>query len=108
MDLFSVVRLAEPKEVTTGTRALRGGETPILQATAGCAMEHALEEEASGEGPHVALDAIPINMAEPREQSETKSSDSVHITKVVYAFEQDSRGTKRKEPTAGDDGASSS
>ena len=77
-------------------------------------MELALEEEASGEGHHVALDATPINMAEPRAQSptvgqsESGSSDSVRITKVVDAPEQDSRGTKGKEPAAGDDGVSSS
>ncbi|PWA87594.1 hypothetical protein CTI12_AA132760 [Artemisia annua] len=73
------------------------------------------EGEVSGEGPHVALEATPIRgHPEPRAQSPdaeqlvTKSSDSVRITRVVDAPEQDSRGSKRKEPAGGYDGASTS
>ena len=77
-------------------------------------MELALEEEGSGESPPVPLETTPINVAVPSAQapdaaeSATDSSDNVETTKVVDAPEQDSRGTKRKEPVAGDDGASSS
>ena len=118
MDLFSVVRLAEPKAVNVGQRALRAGEAPILQATAGRVMELNLEEEGSGETPPHALDATPINVAVPDAQvpdaqtdaakSMTESSESVEIVKVVDAPEEDSRGTKRKELMSGGDGASSS
>ena len=44
MDLFSVVRLASPKQVTVGVRPLREGEAPILEATAGRTMEFVQEE----------------------------------------------------------------
>ena len=118
MDLFSVVRLAEPKAVNVGHRALRAGEAPILQATVGRVMELNLEEEGSGETPPHALDATPINVAEPdvqaqdaqpdAEKSMTESSESVEIIKVVDAPEEGSRGEKRKEPMSGGDGASSS
>ena len=113
------MRLAEPKGATVGQRALRAGEAPILQATAGRVMELTLEEEGSGESPPVALDATPINVAVPdaqahdtqaphAEESRTESSESVEIVKVVDSPEQDSRATKRKKPMSGDDVASSS
>ena len=35
MDLFSFVKLKEPKHATIGVRPLREGEQPILEATAG-------------------------------------------------------------------------
>jgi hypothetical protein len=35
MDLFVVVKLEKPKQVTVGVRPLREGEEPILEATAG-------------------------------------------------------------------------
>ena len=44
MDLFSVVKLARPTQVTVGVRPLREGEAPILDATAGRIMEFAQEE----------------------------------------------------------------
>ena len=44
MDLFTVVQLEDPKEAVVGSRALREGETPILQSTAGRTMELVLEE----------------------------------------------------------------
>ena len=118
MDLFSVVRLAEPKVVTVGQRPLRVGEAPILQATAGRVMELNLEEEGSGETPPLVLDVAPINVAghavqaqgaQPdAEKATTESSESVEITKVVNAPKEDNRGEKRKEPMSGDGGASSS
>ena len=117
MDLFDVVRLAEPKVVRVGQRPLRAGEVPILQATAGRVMELNLEE-GSGETPPLVLDVAPINVAghavqaqdaQPdAEKSVPESSDSVEITKVVDAPEEGNRGEKRKEPIFGGDGASSS
>ncbi|GJS07172.1 hypothetical protein Tco_0363968 [Tanacetum coccineum] len=35
MDLFSVVHLSKPKQVTEGVRPLRDGEEPLLESTAG-------------------------------------------------------------------------
>ena len=35
MDLFAVVKLEKPKQVTVGVRPLRENEQPLLEATAG-------------------------------------------------------------------------
>ena len=35
MDLFAVVKLEKPKQVTVGVRPLRDNEVPLLEATAG-------------------------------------------------------------------------
>ena len=35
MDLFAVVKLDRPKQVTMGVRPLREGERPLLEATEG-------------------------------------------------------------------------
>ena len=44
MDLFAVVKLTKPSQVTVGVRPLREGELPILEATAGRLLEPAQEE----------------------------------------------------------------
>ncbi|GJU57973.1 hypothetical protein Tco_1235739 [Tanacetum coccineum] len=44
MDLFSVVHLSKPKQVTEGVRPLRDGEEPLLESTAGRTMELVLEQ----------------------------------------------------------------
>ena len=69
MDLFVVVQLADPKSVTVDVHNLRAGETPILEATAGRVIELALEEEVSDEGPHIPINATPINVARQRVHS---------------------------------------
>ena len=112
MDLFTVVQLADPKEVTVGTRPLREGEVPILEATAGRVMELAVEGEASDEGPPHPIEATPINVADPQEQSvdveESESSDSAEVIKTVDALAQVGVDLKRKGPVTGSDGATSS
>ena len=118
MDLFGVVRLAEPRMVRVGHRPLRVGESPILQATAGRVMGLNLEEEDSGEDAPPILNVAPVSVAGPSvrapgaqpdaEKTTPESSESVEITKVVNASEGANRGEKRKEPMARDDDASSS
>ena len=49
---------AKPTQVTVGVRPLREGETPILEATAGCTMEYAQEEPANVSQP--LLEATPV------------------------------------------------
>ncbi|GJW54900.1 hypothetical protein Tco_0098985 [Tanacetum coccineum] len=44
MDLFSMVHLSKPKQVTEGVRPLRDGEEPLLESTAGRTMELVLEQ----------------------------------------------------------------
>ncbi|GKF45987.1 hypothetical protein Tco_0135789 [Tanacetum coccineum] len=44
MDLFSVVHLSKPKQVTEGVRPLRDGEEPLLESTTGRTMELVLEQ----------------------------------------------------------------
>ena len=60
MDLFNVVRLAKPTQVTVGVRPLREGEIPILEATAGRILEHAQEEPADVAQP--LLNATPVQL----------------------------------------------
>lgn len=43
MDLFCVVKVSKPTQVTVGVRPLREGEAPILEAIAGRIMEYAQE-----------------------------------------------------------------
>ena len=109
MDLFSVVQLADSKAVTVSVRNLRGGETPILEATVGRVIELALDEEVSDEGPQIPINATPINVARPRAQSPdaegSESSDSVHVVKVVNAPSQGAEDRKRKGGLVADDGA---
>ena len=107
MDLFSVVRLNKPKDVTTGVRPLREDEEPVLESTAGRTMDLILEEPE--DIPPVALVATPLQSmpsasAQPSE-TELLSSDSsseVGIIKLVSETEEESTGMKRKRTAAGD------
>ena len=107
-----MVQLADPKSVTVGTRDLRPGETPILEATAGRVIDLVLEEEVSDEGPQIPIHATPINVArpttEPSRAEGSGSSDSVRLVGVVDAAAQGAEDRKRKRTVVEDDGATTS
>ena len=105
MDLFSVVRLAKPTQVTVGVRLLRDGEEPVLQAAAGRTMVLAPEEGSADTPP---VEAEPIRSfpsLTPQvpvvELSETDSTESAEAPKSENEPESASQGTKRKQ--AGED-----
>ena len=110
MDLFSVVKLAKPTQVTVGVRPLREGETPILEATAGRTMEYAQEEQANAAQP--LLEATPVRSVPSQEVQSPESSraefaEGVGILKADSDPEEASQGVKRKK-VSGDGGVGTS
>ena len=116
MDLFALVKVADPASVTVRTRELLPGETPILAATAGRVIDLVLEEDVSGESPTGPVHATPINVAAPREEAKSaegsRSSASVQLVEVVNVPADTTAATaedrKRKRVSVEDDGATSS
>ena len=107
MDLFSVVQLSKPKDVTEGVRPLKEGEEPVLESMAGRTMDLVLEEPE--DVPPVVLVATPLRSVPstdvPHPEMELLSSDSsdfVGVTKVVSETEEESSRKKRKRGSAGD------
>ena len=103
MDLFGVVRLAKPTQVTVGVLPLRDGEEPVLQATAGRTMVIA-QEEGSEDVPPVVMEAHPIRSIPSAashvhmvELSETNSSESAEAPNTENEPESASQGTKRNQ-----------
>ena len=95
MDLFGVVKLAKPTQVTVGVRPLRDGETPILEATAGHTMEYAQEEPANASP--VVIEATPVRSVptekvQSPELSRTDSSENMGILKAESEPEEASQG----------------
>ncbi|GJY58900.1 hypothetical protein Tco_0458792 [Tanacetum coccineum] len=102
MDLFSVVHLSKPKQVTEGVRPLRDGEEPLLESTVGRTMELVLEQpefESTDVLAPTPLRSVPSATVEPPKPDAT----SVGSSEDADVVEVDS-GLKRKRAT-GDDGA---
>ncbi|GJR13069.1 hypothetical protein Tco_0795721 [Tanacetum coccineum] len=102
MDLFSVVHLSKPKQVTEGVRPLRDGEEPLLESTAGRTMELVLEQpeiESTDVLAPTPLRSVPSVTVEPPMPDATSigSSEDADVAEV-------DSGLKRKRAT-GDDGA---
>ncbi|GJX92488.1 hypothetical protein Tco_0345814 [Tanacetum coccineum] len=102
MDLFSVVHLSKPKQVTEGVRPLRDGEEPLLESTAGRTMELVLEQpevESTDVLAPTPLRSVPSVTVEPPRPDATSigSSEDADVAEV-------DSGLKRKRAT-GDDGA---
>lgn len=109
MNLFSVVKLSKPAQVTVGVRPLREGETPILEATARRIMEYAQEEPANVAQP--LLVAIPVQNVPSQEvptpgPARTEFSEGVGIFKVDTDSEEAHQGVKRKASSDGGVGTS--
>jgi hypothetical protein len=83
MDLFAVVKLEKPKQVTVGVRPLRENEQPLLEATAG----HLTVLGPVGHEDSPPLQVTPVQSVAPtvetahEEEAHTESSDSVEILK---------------------------
>ena len=81
MDLFAVVKLEKPKQVTVGVRPLRENEQPLLDATAGhlTVLGHAGPEDSPP------LLVTPVQSVPPAgepanvEKLQAESSDSVEV-----------------------------
>ncbi|GJV70718.1 putative reverse transcriptase domain-containing protein, partial [Tanacetum coccineum] len=102
MDLFSVVHLSKPKQVTEGVRPLRDGEEPLLESTAGRTMELVLEQPEVDSTDVLAptpLRSVPSVTVDPPRPDATSigSSEDADVAEV-------DSGLKRKRAT-GDDGA---
>ena len=116
MNLFALLKVADPTAVTVRTRELLPGETPILAATAGRVIDLVLEEDVSGETPTGPVHATPINVAAPREEAKSAegsgSSASIQLVEVVNVPADTAAATvedrKRKRVVVEDDGATSS
>ena len=86
MDLFSVVRLAKPTQVTVGVRPLRDDKEPVLQAAAGRTMTLAPEEGSEDVPPVIDVEPIQIVPSSgPQvpivDLSESSSTESVEAPK---------------------------
>ncbi|GKG25339.1 hypothetical protein Tco_0395967 [Tanacetum coccineum] len=109
MDLFSVVHLSKPKQVTEGVRPLRDGEEPLLESTVGRTMELVLEQP-EGERTDVLapipLRSIPGATAEPPRPDATSvgSSEDADVAGAKSEAGEVDSGLKRKRGTS-DDGA---
>ena len=99
MDLFAVVKLEKPKQVTVGVRPRRENEQPLLEATAGhlAVLGPAVHE---GSPP---LQVTPVQSVAPsvetaHEEAHAESSDSVEILKPEEVLKPDevARELKRK------------
>ena len=85
MDLFGMVKLTKPTQVTVGVRPLREGEVPVLEATAGHLFEPVQEESSDVAQP--LLNATPVQIVPAQgvpvfEPARTESSRGVGILRV--------------------------
>ena len=102
MDLFAVVKLEKPKQVTVGVRPLREGETPVMEVITGRTTE--LAQEGPEDSPPAAALVTPVQSVPPSreqspvaEESHTESSNSVQILEP----EGISQGVKHKGASGG-------
>lgn len=99
MDLFSIVRLTKPTQVTVGVRPLREGEVPILEATAGRLLELVQEESSDASEPIVnatPVQTVPAQGVVAPELAHAESSTSTGFLKVDTDSEEERQGVKRK------------
>jgi hypothetical protein len=105
MDLFAVVKLEKPKQVTIGVRPRRENEQPLLEAAAG----HLAVFAAAGPEDSPPLQVTPVQSVAPtvemahEEEAHAESSDSVEILKVEEVLKPDevARELKRKGEASG-------
>ena len=109
MDLFGVVKLTKPSQVTVGVCPLREGEIPILEATAGSHLEPVQEE--SSDVAELLLNATPVQTVPAQgvpasEPARIESSGGAGILKVDTDSEEEHQGAKRKASDDGGEGTS--
>lgn len=111
MDLFGVVKLTKPSQVTVGVRPLREGEIPILEATAGHLLEPVQEESSDVAQPLLnatPVQTVPAQGVPASEPAHTKSSGGAGILKVDTDSKEERQGAKRKASDDGGEGSSKS
>ena len=113
MDLFAVVKLDKPKQVTIGVRPLKDGETPLLDATAGhlTTLPVATPESTPPLVVEPVQTVAPEVVAEPTERvvpalevahEEAQSSDSIQILKPEEVLREEvAQSSKRKAQAGG-------
>ena len=108
MDLFAVVKLEKPKQVTVGVRPLRDNEEPILEATAGHTT--VLAQDGPEDSPPAAALVSLVQSVPPTgepspmiEDVHSESSDSVEVLEpegsaqgVKQKGESDGAGTSKR------------
>jgi hypothetical protein len=108
MDLFAVVKLEKPKQVTVGVRPLRDNEEPILEATAGHIT--VLAQAGPEDSPPIVVLVTPVQSVPPTgepshvvEELRAESSDSVEVLEpeivaqgVKCKGEADGAGTSKR------------
>ena len=105
MDLFALVKLEKPKQVTIGVRPRRENEQPLLEAAAGCLTVFA----AAGPEDSPPLQVTPVQSVAPTvepahvEEAQATSSDSVEILRpevvaknLKHKGEAGSSGTSKR------------
>lgn len=117
MDLFAVVKLDKPKEVTIGVRPLREGEPPLLEATAGrlTVLPATVPEDTPP------LVVVPVQSVAPevvvaptveavpevaREEAHSGSSDSIQILKPEEVLREEVAQNLKRKGGAGTSGTS--
>ena len=98
MDLFAVVKLDRPKQVTIGVRPLREGERPLLEATEGrlTVLPEVVQEDTPP------LQVTPVQSVAPEvevahEEAHSGSSDSIRILKPEEVLKEEvAQNVKRK------------
>ena len=119
MDLFAVVKLDKPKQVTIGVRPLREGELPLLEATAGrlTVLPATVPEDTpplvvtpvQSVAPEVVVaptvEAVPeVEVA--REEARSGSSDSIRILKPEEVLREEVAQNLKRKGGAGTSGTS--
>ena len=106
MDLFAVVKLEKPKQVTVGVRPLREGEQPLLEATEGRLT--VLPEVVPENTPP--LQVTPVQSVAPdvemaqEEEAHAESSDSVEILKPEEVLKEEVAQNIKRKGEAGSSG----
>ena len=117
MDLFAVVKLDKPKQVTIGVRPLKEGEQPLLDATAGhlTVLPATVPEDTpplvvtpvQSVAPEVVVapteEAVPeVEVA--REEARSGSSDSIRILKPEEVLREEVAQSSKRKAEAGGSG----
>ena len=111
MDLFSVVHLEMPREVTIGVRPLGEGETPVMQATQGRVVDLHIPE---AEGSPQAINAPPVQAVPPHVQPEPAAEQPppaatiIPVVDVGDSEEEMEEELPLRKRAAKDDGVESS
>ena len=108
MDLFAVVKLEKPKQVTVGVRPLRENEQPLLEATQG----HLTVLGDVGHEDSPPLQVTPVQSVAPTvetahvEEVHSESSDSVEILKPEEVLKEEVAQNLKRKGEAGSSGTS--